>query len=107
MNVQVTAELAVPPLLKDGVPIACPVCAQDDELTLVMVPGDFSDTPSSMRCDDMHTWEEPRVPRRLGAELFAAKERNSPESIVWSDGTPYAPKRRVGRRLRRRKPGRR
>lgn len=78
------AELQMPPLFKGGVPIACPVCGQDDNLTLIIDSDDFSETPSYMKCDDNHQWAEVAFPRRLGAELLARKERDHPETIDWS-----------------------
>ncbi|MHC3471214.1 hypothetical protein ACYF6T_21305 [Streptomyces sp. 7R007] len=99
----VIAELVMPPLYKGGVPIVCPVCAQHEDLTLVIDTQDFSDAPSVLKCDDMHQWSEPRVPRRIGAELAAIKERDQPEMIRWPDGhpTPPVPPRRFRRRRRR------
>ncbi|MFD8739410.1 hypothetical protein ACFV06_31490 [Streptomyces sp. NPDC059618] len=79
-----TAELQVPPLLSGGQVIACPVCGQGDNLTLVIVPGDFSEDPSDLFCDDMHRWSEPRVPRRIGAGVYEIREREAPETIDWS-----------------------
>jgi hypothetical protein len=103
--VNVIAELVVPPLYKSGEPIVCPVCGQHGDLTLVIDSQDFSEAPSVMKCDDMHQWSEPRVPRRLGAELLARRARDNPESIRWPDGHPNAlvppGKRRWKRRLHR------
>lgn len=78
------AEMTMPPLFKGGVPIACPVCGQDDDLTLIIDSDDFSETPSYMRCHDAHAWAEPRFPRRMGAELLALVERDRPDTIDWS-----------------------
>lgn len=78
------AEMEMPVLLKGKEVIECLVCGQYDDLTLIIDSDDFSESPSFMRCDDGHQWAEPRFPRRLGAELLALKERNSPETIDWS-----------------------
>ncbi|MER7927042.1 hypothetical protein ABTY96_28450 [Streptomyces sp. NPDC096057] len=96
--------MQVPVLVKDKVVVECPVCGQFDDLTLVMDSDDFSEEPSTMFCDDRHEWVEPRVPRRLGAEVFAAKLRNSPETVVQQDGSPLSavPPRRIRRRAGRR-----
>jgi hypothetical protein len=80
----VIAELQMPPLVKAGVLVACPVCGQDDDLTLIIDSDDFSESASFMRCDDGHQWAEPRVPRRIGAELLARKARDHPDTIDWS-----------------------
>ncbi|WP_406462310.1 hypothetical protein OH768_44165 [Streptomyces sp. NBC_01622] len=99
-----TGEMQVPVLVKDKQVVECPVCGQFDDLTLVMHSDDFSEDPSTMLCDDRHEWLEPRVPRRLGAELIAAKLRNSPEMVVGEDGEPVSVElpRRERRRTRRR-----
>lgn len=81
----VIAEMPMPPLFKGGEIIACPVCGQDEELTLVIDSQDFSETAALMKCDDGHQWAEPRVPRRIGAELLARIQRTRPESIDWSE----------------------
>ncbi|KUN03957.1 hypothetical protein AQI95_21190 [Streptomyces yokosukanensis] len=81
----VIAELQVPPLFKDGQAIACPVCGQDDDLTLIIDSQDFSETAALLRCDDAHQWAEPRVPRRIGAELLAIRARERPDLIDWSE----------------------
>ena len=78
------AEMEMPVLLKGKEVIECLVCGQYDDLTLIIDSDDFSESPSYMKCDDGHQWAEPRFPRRLGAELLALKERNSPETIDWS-----------------------
>ncbi|MDV9168744.1 hypothetical protein R6V09_01120 [Streptomyces sp. W16] len=103
-----TGEMQVPVLVKDKQVVECPVCGQFDDLTLVMHSDDFSEDPSTMFCDDRHEWLEPRVPRRLGAELLAAKVRNSPETVVRADGEPLSEglPRRERRRTRRRRPRR-
>lgn len=75
------AELGMPALSRAGVSIVCPVCGQDDDLTLIVDSDDFSESASFMRCDDAHVWSEPRFPRRMGAELLALIERDRPESI--------------------------
>lgn len=80
----VIAEMAMPAMEHGGVPVACPVCGQDEELILIIDGGDFSETPSFMRCDDGHQWAEPAIPRRLGAELLAGKAEDSPETFDWS-----------------------
>ncbi|MGW3846884.1 hypothetical protein [Streptomyces fagopyri] len=98
----VTAELQVPPLLKGGEVIKCPVCGQYDDLTLLVVVADFSEDPATLRCDDMHEWVEPRVPRRIGAEVFAIREREIPEMHDWSD-VPRSVRRQVARKSRRRR----
>jgi hypothetical protein len=102
----VIAELSMVPLFKGGAPVVCPVCGQADGLTLIIDSADFSEAASYMRCDDGHQWAEPRVPRRIGAELLARRAREAPETIVWPDGHPNAlvppGKRRRKRRLRRR-----
>lgn len=100
----VIGEMEMPPLSKGGTLIVCPVCGQDEDLVLVMHEGDFTEEPSTMHCADMHEWVEPRVPRRLGAELFATKLRNNPEMVVHEDGTPFSapPPRRIRRRAGRR-----
>jgi hypothetical protein len=84
----VIAELQVPPLVSGGQVIECPVCGQYDDLTLVIVSADFSEDPSDMHCDDMHQWSEPRAPRRIGAEVYAFKEREAPETLDWSEVRP-------------------
>lgn len=81
----VIAEMQMPPLFKGGVLIVCPVCGQDEDLTLIIDSKDFSEGASFMRCDDGHRWAEPRVPRRIGAELVALRERTAPELIDWSE----------------------
>lgn len=88
----VIAELQVPPLLYGDEVIRCPVCKQDDDLTLVIVSGDFSEDPSEMHCDDMHQWSEPRVPRRIGAGVYEIRERDAPETIDWSEAEPARPR---------------
>ncbi|MEV8036734.1 hypothetical protein [Streptomyces sp. NPDC086182] len=80
----VIAELQMPPLFRGDVPIVCPVCGQDDDLTLIIDSDDFSESASYMKCADSHQWAEPRMPRRIGAELFARREREAPEMIDWS-----------------------
>jgi len=80
----VIAEITMPVLVKDKAVIECPVCGQDDDLTLIIDSGDFSETPSYMKCDDGHQWAEPRFPRHMGAELFARKLRDHPEMVDWS-----------------------
>lgn len=103
----VIAEMVMPPLSRSGVPIVCPVCGQHDDLTLVIDSQDYSEAASFMRCDDGHQWAEPRVPRRLGAELLASKARNNPGAIRTPDGSPFAPatpgKRGTGGRRNRRR----
>lgn len=85
----VIAELTVPLLHKSGDVIACPVCGQDEDLTVIVDTGDSSETPAFMRCADSHQWAEPRVTRRFAAEVYATIERNHPEVIDRSevDGT--------------------
>ncbi|KND40086.1 hypothetical protein [Streptomyces stelliscabiei] len=78
------AEAEMPVLTKGGVVIACPVCGQDDGLTLIIDSDDFTETPSFMKCDDSHQWAEPRFPRRMGAEFLALVEKTRPESLDWS-----------------------
>lgn len=81
-------EAEMPVLLKGEEVIACPVCGQDDGLTLVIDSDDYSETPSFMKCDDSHQWAEPRFPRRMAAEFLDLVERRRPESIDWSEVRP-------------------
>lgn len=78
------AEMSMPVLVKGGEVVECPVCGQYDDLTLIIDSDDFSESASFMRCDDGHQWAEPRVPRRIGAELLARKARDYPDTIDWS-----------------------
>nr|WSY53810.1 hypothetical protein OG999_29325 [Streptomyces sp. NBC_00886] len=80
----VIAELRMPPMYRGDRQVACPVCGQCDDLTLIIDGVDASETPAFMRCDDGHQWAEPAVPRRIGAELLARKERSHPDMIDWS-----------------------
>lgn len=81
----VIAEMPMPPLVKAGQVISCPVCGQYDDLILVVDSQDFSESASLMKCDDGHQWAEPRVPRRLGAELLQQIQSTRPESIDWTE----------------------
>ncbi len=83
--VNVIAEMPMPVLLKGKEVIECPVCGQYDDLILVVDSQDFSESASLMKCDDGHQWAEPRVPRRLGAELLQRIQSTRPESIDWTE----------------------
>lgn len=81
----VIAEITLPLIHKSGDVVGCPVCGQDEELTLIVDTGDFSETAAYMRCDDAHQWAEPRVTRRFAAEAYALIELNHPEVIDRSE----------------------
>lgn len=58
------------PVPRGGVPIACPTCGGVDRLVIAMDLDDRSEEPSYMTCQQGHTWAEPLLPRRFGAQLL-------------------------------------